>query len=174
MSPDTALNSFPQALSLTAFSHLPEPGGEPEEEVGACFTCCSQTVTPRDRKSVSCAAWWRPDPPPPRSAPSPLGPVGERNEVCGLEKEKEAEAPAANVSAVECFNSMGICWPALGQNFYGDNLCLVSVIIHSSKRGTLVPFAISEPGRASAHSMWAARNTWAVSLGPGPGLDTRR
>lgn len=37
---------------------------------------------------------------PPRSIPSPLGPVGERNEVCGLEKEEEAEAAAANGNAV--------------------------------------------------------------------------
>ena len=50
-----------------------------------------------------------------------LGPMGERTDVCGSEKEEEAEATAAaNGNTVKCSHSPRIFWSALQQNFYGS------------------------------------------------------
>lgn len=73
----------------------------------ACFTHCSKTVTLRGAAQPGeleigslCPALPDQGQITPRSAPSSLSPVGERNEVCGLEKEEEAKAAAANGNAV--------------------------------------------------------------------------
>ena len=122
---DTALEPGPPDISFKMSSPSPAPavssslleaGGDPGGCCrGAFLTHCSGTVTLRDTASLR--TW---DQDSPQVGRKSLGPVGQRNEVCGSEKGEAAEATAANGHAVRCFNSTGISWSALRQNFYSS------------------------------------------------------
>lgn len=121
---DTALEPGPPDISFKmsspstapAASSLLEAGGDPGGcRRGAFLTHCSETVTLRDTARLG--TW---DQDSPHVGRKSLGPVGQRNEVCGSEKGEAAEATAANGHAVRCFNSTGTSWSAVRQNFYGS------------------------------------------------------
>ena len=105
----------PPSIPPAASSSLPEPGGDPGGCWGPFLTHCSKT----NHEGHSQPGSWGQECP--QVSHISLGPMGERTEVCGSEKEEKAEATAAaNGNAVECFNSPGIFWSALQQNFYGS------------------------------------------------------
>lgn len=86
----------PRSIPPAASSSLPEPGGDPGGCWGPFLTHCSKT----NHEGHSQPGSWGQEYP--QVSHISLDPMGERTEVCGSEKEGEAEATAAaNGNAVE-------------------------------------------------------------------------